>query len=130
MKEAVLTSMLAHDGVRAKASDRVGWGERLRGSPLPAVTLFRVGGAQGVTTDGPDGLDGAAVQADCWASSPAEADDLAAAVKAWAGGVNRVSSAGALQGAFVNSEQDHFEGEAPERIHRTVVFFDVWFPAP
>lgn len=130
MKETVLNSMLADVGIAAKAAARISWSERVRGSALPAITLARVGGAPGVTMSGPDGLDGGFVQVDCWAENPADADDLAGAVKAWAGGVNRVSTAGALQGVFVTSEHDFFEGEAPERIHRTLLVMQVWFPQP
>lgn len=130
MKETVLNAMLANAGVAALVAARIGWSERVRNSPLPAITLAQVGGAPSITMSGPDGLASPDVQVDCWAENPADADDLASAVKAWAGGVNRVSTAGVLQGVFVTSEHDFFEGEAPERIHRTVLVLRVWFPEP
>ena len=56
------------------------WGERPQGGGYPAVVLNTIGGAEGLTMKGPDGLLQSRVQVDAYALSYAEAKAAARAI--------------------------------------------------
>jgi hypothetical protein len=86
--------------------------------------------ARNTPSSGDDGLPEAFVQADCWGESPEQADDLATAVRAFCGRARPETTAGKLQGVFIESARDFDEGESPEPIFRTTLTLQVWRPDP
>ena len=69
MEEDLRALLLASSAVTALVGNRVTWLARPQGSALPAIVLMRVGGAEGMTQDGPDGLEVSRVQIDVYADS-------------------------------------------------------------
>lgn len=82
MEEALVNRLVASAGVAQFAHDRVSWFGRQRGDGLPALTLALVSPGREWTHGGPDNLDRAWVQFDCWADSAAGAVSLGRAVRA------------------------------------------------
>lgn len=60
--------------------ERVSWIDRARAGALPAITLSRVFPGRAYTHDGADALKGTRIQADIWATSPAEAETIETAL--------------------------------------------------
>lgn len=121
MEEAFLAYLLADAGVAAAVGDRISWTWREQGSPLPAVTLTKVDGERQAVLEGYSGFVDAHVQADCWGDYQADAKAAARAIVAAAAAAREGNTGGVVQGVFVTHEHDSFEGEAPDRLFRTML---------
>lgn len=125
MEEAISNLLLANVGVAALAGDRINWASQ-PGAELPAITLHRITGQRDATMTGRTGLVSSTVQIDVWGATYSQAKKLARAVipalpqaSVTAGGVT-------LQGIFIDSESDSFEGNDPAPLYRTRIDISVW----
>jgi len=123
MEEDLRAVLLADAGVSGLASNRVEWGSRRQGAPLPAVVLYVVSGAEGYTLKGRDGLSITRVQADCYGDTFAGAKLLSRAVIDALGGYSDTD----FPGVFHVGTRDDREGGSNEadRPFRTSLDFNV-----
>jgi hypothetical protein len=126
MEEAIINRLLATAGVTALVGTRVYPGARTQGSSLPALVFNRISGVRDYTMTEASGQVESRVQIDAWAVSYAAAKTLARAVRACLSGIKGTYSGVAIQGVFLDGERDTFEGEAPDRIYRVSMDFNVW----
>lgn len=120
--EETLASLLLNDtAVSASVGQRVNWSER-PGDDLPAITLHRISGRRDSHSAGRSGLVSSTVQIDIWGASYKQAKLLARAT------IRALPQApsGNLQGIFIESESDSFEGEDPTPLYRTRLDISVW----
>lgn len=80
MEEALRARLLATVAVTAICGTRIDWGAHPQGQAWPALVLARIGGVEGATLTGRDGLDAGRVQIDAWAADYATAKALGRAV--------------------------------------------------
>ncbi|MGE6693348.1 tail completion protein gp17 [Sphingobium limneticum] len=78
--EGVTARLLRSDPVTAIAGQRLSWGLRPQGEPLPGLTLQVVSDPRPSHLKGPDGARYTRLQADCWGETAAQALALAKAV--------------------------------------------------
>ncbi|WP_172599796.1 DUF3168 domain-containing protein [Cereibacter sphaeroides] len=69
MEEALRALLLGTPAITALVDRRVNFGAHPQGEPLPALVLTTVSDREGLTLGGPDGLQQARVQIDCYAES-------------------------------------------------------------
>lgn len=121
MEEAISNLLLGNATVADMVGDRVNWAVR-PGADLPAITLHRITGQRDATMSGRSGLVSSTVQIDVWGATYSQAKKLARAVI-----LALPQTPGAtLQGVFINSESDSFEGEDPSPLYRTRIDISVW----
>lgn len=126
MEEALTALLLANAGVSAMVGDRVNWSARPDDAALPAVTLHRISGRRDQTSSGRSGLVDSTVQIDTWGRTFKEAKLLARAVILALPHARTLTGGIVLQGIFIDSESDSFEGDAPEPLYRTRIDISVW----
>jgi hypothetical protein len=80
MQAALRSRLLADPTIAGLVGQRVDWGLRPQGKPLPAITLTLVPTPRGYHMDGPQATQIHRVQIDCWAESYKAASDLRDAV--------------------------------------------------
>lgn len=120
MEEALLAFLLADAGVAAIFADRIGWSWRVQGAPLPDLTLVRTDGQRDpLLAGGYSGFVDGRAQVNSWASLQSAATLGARAVIQAVARANETTTGGVIQGVFVKSEQDGFEGEKPDRVFYT-----------
>ncbi|MWP40199.1 DUF3168 domain-containing protein [Rhodobacter sphaeroides] len=102
MEEALRALLLASGGVTAHVQTRVNFGRHPQGEPLPALVLSTVSDREGLTLAGPDGLQRARVQIDCYAGSYGAAKQLSRAVRA----VLHGHSGGGFRCVFLDGARD------------------------
>jgi len=107
--------------VAGMVGDRVNWAAR-PGADLPAITLHRITGQRDATMSGRSGLVSSTVQIDVWGSTYSQAKKLARAVIP----ALPQTPGATLQGVFINSESDSFEGDDPTPLYRTRIDISVW----
>lgn len=126
MEEEFRAILLANAALLALvASDRIVFGDVLEGRDYPIVTCLTVGGAEGMTMAGPDGLLQARVQIDCYARSMMQAKTIGRAVVVAVHGYR----AGKFQGVFHEATRDAREGgtnEADRPFRTSVDFMANW----
>lgn len=125
MEEAITAILLGADPVAALVADRVNWGER-PGEDMPAITLHRISGARDATMAGRSGLVSSIVQLDVWGRTYRDSKLLARAVIAALPQTRVVAAGITVQGVFINSESDSFEGDDPLPLFRTRIDLSVW----
>jgi len=116
VEEAISNLLLGNAPVAGMVGDRVNWAVR-PGADLPAITLHRITGQRDATLSGRSGLVSSTVQIDIWGSR-AVVPALPHAATTTGGVV--------LQGIFIDSESDSFEGEDPTPLYRTRIDISVW----
>lgn len=121
MEEAISNLLLGNATVAGMVGDRVNWAAR-PGADLPAITLHRITGQRDATMSGRTGLVSSTVQIDVWGSTYSQAKKLARAVIP----ALPQTPGATLQGVFINSESDRFEGEDPAPLYRTRIDISVW----
>lgn len=123
MRADLRTRLVGDAAIAALVSDRVGWGMRLQGGALPAVTLTLISRLPDVAHSGATGLTADRVQADCYAAVREQAYDLAALVEARLSGWRGAVGATEFQGAFVQGVRDFPEEDAtaPDRVWRVSI---------
>ena len=125
MEEAITAILLEAAAVAALVDDRVNWGER-PGQDMPAITLHRISGARDATMAGRSGLVSSTVQLDVWGRTYRDSKLLARAVIAALPQTRAVAAGITVQGVFINSESDSFEGDDPLPLFRTRIDLSVW----
>tara|TARA_R110002020_G_scaffold131911_1_gene294787 strand:- start:2772 stop:3155 length:384 start_codon:yes stop_codon:yes gene_type:complete len=80
MEDELVDLLMAAPAVSALIGARVYWGERPQGGDLPAIVLHLVGGGEGATLSGGDGLEICRVQVDAWSATPRGSIDLRRAI--------------------------------------------------
>lgn len=107
---------------------RVSWGSRVRGAPVPAVSLHLIDGLPDYVMAGPSGLVNSRVQADSWATSYAEASSLSRSVVSALSGFKGDVGGTHFVGVFVDAIRDlEDDGTgAEELLYRVSVDFQVW----
>lgn len=102
-------------------NNRINWGAHPQGKPHPYVVLHRIGGAEGYTLKGPDGLQQGRVQVDCYAPSEADATKVSRVVIAALGGYR----GGGFRGVFHAGTRNSREGGSneAERLFRVSLDF-------
>lgn len=121
MEEAISNLLLGNATVAGMVGDRVNWAAR-PGADLPAITLHRITGQRDATMSGRSGLVSSTVQIDVWGSTYSQAKKLARAVIP----ALPQTPGATLQGVFINSESDSFEGDDPTPLYRTRIDISVW----
>lgn len=121
MEEAISNLLLSNVPVADMVGDRVNWAARPT-DDLPAITLHRISGRRDATNDGRSGLVSSTVQIDIWGATYKQSKSLARAT------IRALPSApvGELQGIFIESESDSFEGVDPSPLYRTRLDISVW----
>jgi hypothetical protein len=117
--------LLADTALDALVAGRVDWVSRPPGTPLPAVVLHRVGGGEGYTLKGKDGLHEVRVQADCIGDTIFDAYSVSNAVL----GVLSGYRGGNFLGVFHDGTRDDREGgtnEPSRSFRRSVDFLINW----
>jgi hypothetical protein len=121
VEEAISNLLLGNATVAGMVGDRVNWAAR-PGADLPAITLHRITGQRDATMSGRSGLVSSTVQIDVWGSTYSQAKKLARAVIP----ALPQTPGATLQGVFINSESDSFEGDDPTPLYRTRIDISVW----
>lgn len=106
MKADLLALIRTDAGVAAAAGARIWWAERPQGSALPAAVLHVIGGGDDYHLRGRLTLTETRVQADCWAERYAEADALAAALRARLSGYLGTVGSTQFRGIFLDAIRD------------------------
>jgi hypothetical protein len=127
MEADLLARLLAAPAVAALAGTRGAWNERPERDALPSFTLTLVTPGRDYTHDGPDPLQGPAVQVDCWGDTPDDAKALADAITA---AIEPPATAGAtaFRHAFLTTGFDApvEDLDGGVRVHRRVLQFTIW----
>lgn len=126
MEEAIINLLLASGAVNAIAGDRIFWSARPDEVDLPAITLHRITGLRDTTMSGRSGLVSSTVQIDAWGRTFKEAKLLGRAVIAALPHARTATGGIVLQGIFIESESDTFEGNDPQPLYRTRIDISVW----
>lgn len=113
--EDLLTTLLA-----PVAGGRRHWVRAPQKTPPPYIVLNRIGGRRDYHMQGASGLVASRVQIDCYATTYLDAKTLARAVAAILSGYR----AGAIQGAFLDSERDLPASDSGEVNHLFRVSLD------
>ena len=121
MEEAISNLLLGNATVAGMVGDRVNWASQ-PGAELPAISLHRITGQRDATMTGRTGLVSSTVQIDVWGATYSQAKKLARAVIP----ALPQTPGATLQGVFINSESDSFEGEDPTPLYRTRIDISVW----
>ncbi|MGP3699193.1 DUF3168 domain-containing protein [Rhodobacter sp. NSM] len=120
MEEALRALLLASSGVTALAGTRVNFGSHSQGAGFPYVVLNTISDREGLTISGPDGMQQARVQIDCYAKTYMAAKQLSRAVRA----VLHGHSGGGFQGVFLDGTRDQREpGDDTARPYRVSLDF-------
>lgn len=130
MEEAIIALLLANDGVIQIVANRLTPGVRPQRGVLPCLVFNKIDGGQDVTHAGANGQTDSRVQIDSYAATYAEAKAAARAVRlalnGYRGTVTVKGGAIPLQGVFLDSDRDLFEGEDPDKVFRVSQDFKVW----
>lgn len=82
MEEDLVARLVADAAIAALVGEEVSWGDRVRGAPLPAITLLMVSPGTDYDHGGANGEDEPRIQFDCWGATADEAAAVKRAVKA------------------------------------------------
>lgn len=108
--------------VGGPSAPRIVWNHLPQETVRPAIVLYKVTGAPGITMQGSDGLTGSIVQIDVQAltvtSMWAIRDQLLALLHGY--------SDGTFRGIFSNGERQSAEDLVGTLVHRSSIDFDVW----
>jgi len=123
MEEALRAMILADAGVSAIVGQRVYWGDRPQGEPVPAIVMLGISQVAGHHMQGPDGVTMRRVQCDCYAETYLGSKMLERALKAAIDG----KRSGILQGIFLANARDLREAGTndADRFYRASVDFMV-----
>lgn len=125
MEEVFRALLLNSAAVSARVGGRVDWGARVQGQALPALVLNVVSAAEGLTQQGPDGLQEARVQVDCYALTYGAAKQLSRDVIALLHGY-RGGGFGLVQHIATRDSREGGTNEA-ERPYRVSLEFNTFW---
>lgn len=130
MEENLRALLLADAGVSALVADRVTWGVRPQGYPLPAVVLHAAGGLKSYALTAEAGPRAARVQVNClgssWLESMTAFRAVAAALSGYAGTVGGTLFQGILQDSEP-SDLSQPDGASEQRTFGTTADFIVHY---
>jgi len=126
MPAALRARAIGDAGVAALASTRVHWVQRPQAGALPAVTLTTISDPRPQHLKGFDSLRETRVQADCWATSHKQANDLAEEMIA-ALVPEHTGNGITFNRALVDAVRDLGEQTETIFIHRTSIDFRFWW---
>lgn len=119
MEEALADHLLVQTGLTSVVGQRINWGRRDQGGPLPAIVLHLIDGPRDYHLAGPSGLIAARVQADCWGLTFNTAKSAARALEAVVTGARFTRSAVRFDGIFVIDEGDDSQDLNGKPLFRT-----------
>lgn len=128
MEEALIARLLAAPPLAALVGNRINWGLRVQGEPLPALTLTNISPGRSYTYKGAAGLAGPRVQFDAYAADFLTAKALARAlitVLEQPATVAGISFAPAFLEAERGPDAEDLGGGA--RVERVRLDFFIWF---
>lgn len=117
MEEELVAYLLAWPGLTARVGDRVFFARLPQGEALPAVVIHRITSGRHYVMEGRNATAQPLLQHDCYGATYTEAKAVSREVIA----AYDALPAGGLKAGFVTGERDSFDGEDPDRIHRTSV---------
>jgi hypothetical protein len=129
MEEDLRAVLLGSSAVTDLAGMRINFGSHPQGAVLPGAVLTVIDGVEGMTYKGPDGLQTARVQIDCYGVTYLAAKTLARAVIALLHGYKDT----AFLGVFHLSSRDSREGasnEADRPFRTSLDFMTHWRATP
>jgi hypothetical protein len=128
MEEALFTLLLGDTGLAPMVGGRIYPSARPQASPLPAITLQRIGGGPLYADDGEVGLEEARLQIDCWGATYTSAKQVARAVTLRLSGFDGQVGATVFQSIELDAERDLREpgSNAAEYPFRTSLDFIIW----
>ncbi|MGI3169986.1 DUF3168 domain-containing protein [Pseudooceanicola sp. C21-150M6] len=123
MEEELRELLRGETGISGLVGERVDWGVTPQGTAYPNIVLNTVGGAEGMTMQGPDGLFMGMVQVDCYGETYASAKTVSRAVIAVLNGYR----ADGFKGVFLASTRDSRDGgtNEAERPFRVSLDFNI-----
>jgi len=109
--EAALTAyLLAQNNLMTLIGNRLTWGRREQGKPLPAIVLHRIDGVPDYHATAASGLVESRIQADCWSSSLSEAQAVSRALEAVVSGKRFVQGTVRFDAILIaDQRQDTFD---------------------
>jgi hypothetical protein len=113
--------LLADSGVSGLVGRGVNWGEQPQHQGFPSIVLHLIGGGEGYTLDGADGVNRGRVQVDCYALEYEDAKAVSEAVNDVLSGY----SGGGFQGIFaagVRADRIGGSNEAESPFRRSLDF--------
>ena len=130
MEEALLARLRANGPLAALVGNRIDWGERPAGDPLPGLVLRAVSAGRSYAQEGADGLSAPRIRATCWGRSYKEAKLISRALEAAitpplvVGGI-------AFQQSFLALAVDQDPEDVPggQRAFSVISDFIVWWRA-
>lgn len=122
MEEALRAILLGSAGITSRVSQRVDWGIRPSGQPLPAVVLNVINDMSEPTLDGV-GLPEARIQIDCYASTYGSVKFLAREIRQ----LLDCYRGGMFQGIFLVGLRDLPETDGVTTVHRVSMDFTVTY---
>jgi hypothetical protein len=122
--EALYSRLTTFAALSALIGARVYPGRLPVGATLPAVTYQRVSGRHEYAQTGPAGLARPRFQLDAWATTYAQADQVAAQVRAALSGYTGTVLGVPINGAFLDTEMDLWDAATETWHHTTDVF--IW----
>jgi hypothetical protein len=128
MEEALIARLLAAAPLTALVGNRINWGLRVQGEPLPALTLANVSPGRSYTYKGAAGLSGPRVQFDGYAADFLTAKAIARALIAALEQPATVAGI-SFAPAFLDAERgpDTEELGGGLRVERVSLDFFIWF---
>lgn len=121
MDEALQALLLADAAIAARVSDRVYWGLRPQGFPLPAIVMHVISGADAPHLTGTDGFWRYRVQIDCYGADRPAARRLSRDV------INLLNghTGGWFNAVFLDTVREDFEDAAADRPTRISLDFNI-----
>jgi hypothetical protein len=131
MEEALRARLLATAALSALVGDRINWGLRTQGAPLPSVDLHMITDVAQTNLAGPSGWSAARVQVDCWGRTYKAARDVSDTIGPAAGadGLHclRATLSGIRFRIFVIDRVSDTDTDSAGVIHRTRLDLNVWW---
>ena len=121
MEVQLTARLLGQASFTGVVGQRLTWGRRSQGAPLPAVVLHLIDGVPDYHSVGPSGLVESRVQADCYGKTYAEAKAAANALKAVTSGQRFAQGVVRFDAIFVADERDDTFDEAGTALYRVTV---------
>lgn len=129
MEEAFRALLLGTAALTTRVGQRIDWGVRSQGAPLPALTMFLVSGVPQMNLAGPSGWSRDRIQIDSWGRTFIAARDLADILGAPDGGLLvglRRDLPRLRLRTFVIGRRSDTDTDASGPVHRTSLDVMAW----
>jgi hypothetical protein len=125
LEEALRALLIGYAPLTALVSTRMVWNHLPQDTTRPAVVMFKISGAAGYTTEGPDGLESSRVQIDVQALTVSSMWAIRDVIIAKLSG-HKDST---FRGIFLLSERQSSEKPGTDLYHIVSMDFEVWASA-